>query len=706
MKTSLQLNSGKPFPLGATVTANGCNFAIYSEHASSVYLCLFDEAEHEVARIPLPNRTGHVWHGQLEGVTAGQRYGYRVDGLYEPEQGHLFNESKLLIDPYAKLLSRTLEWHRSLLIEQGQGNSDSAQCVPKAVVYDNTFDWQDQVRPTIAAEQRVIYEVHVKGFTQQHPDVKAAYRGKYLGLIEPNVLQYLTSLGITTVQLMPCFSFMTEARLDGLGLSNYWGYNPVNFFAPDWRYAIDDPVAEFKTMVRELHRAGFEVILDVVYNHTAEGPLEEGACSLKGIDNRVYYRYPSDTLAHYENATGCGNTVNIEHPQVTQLVLDSMRYWVEQMGMDGFRFDLAPVLGRNAEGFDRNAAIFAAIRHDPVLSRCLLVAEPWDIGHHGYQLGSFPDHWGEVNDKYRDTVRRFWRGDDHMLPDFCTRLMGSRDVFAKAHRPHTATVNHVTYHDGFTLHDLCTYNERHNHANGEDNRDGHGHNLGENFGVEGETQDSEINADRQRYQRNMLATLLLSRGTPHVLAGDELSRTQQGNNNAYCQDNDISWLQWQAYQTSTGSQQLLAFYQQVLQLREQGICLNYLALVDEPYFKQHQHHQLQWLNQQGGPFTERNWQDVKQHFIALHYQPQLSPVSEGCGDIQINEADGISSIESIWLFNASDIDETFQFPIDRINHSYECLLSTGLEQTGQIYHQCVRVPAKSLMIIRSHNPDT
>lgn len=616
---------GRPKPLGAQPDAKGCNFAIFSEHAQQVFLCLFDQADREVSRIQLRERTGSIWHIYLPTLTAGQRYGYRIVGPNDPKVGHFFNAHKLLLDPYAKALTDTLTWHRSLTFDEGQASVDSAGFVPKSVVTSDDFDWQElgfegAKTTEVKACARSIYEVHVKGFTQQHPDIDQALRGKYLGLCSQPAIAYLKDLGVTTLQLLPCFSFMTEARLQQLNLVNYWGYNPVNFFAPDNRYAIDDPVVEFKTMVRELKRAGFEVILDVVYNHTAEGEVEQGSFCFKGIDSRVYYQ-PAGSLFEpkfdaYANHTGCGNTVNTAHPQVTQMVLDSLRYWRQEMGLDGFRFDLAPVLGRVGEEFNANHPLLSAMNFDPVLNSAVMIAEPWDIGPHGYQLGSFSGIWQEVNDKYRDCLRSFWRGDNTGVAELATRLMGSRDVFRKSHRPEYASVNHITYHDGFTLEDLSSYNDRHNSDNGEDNRDGHGHNLSCNFGAEGATDDGSILAQRNRHKRNLLASLILSRGTPHILAGDESGRTQQGNNNAYCQDNPISWHDWSELDHS-----LVDFTRQCLSVRAELASLNSLKMADEAFHYNAYEHTLNWLNEQGQPLTEAQWHSPEQGFLALKAQP-------------------------------------------------------------------------------------
>ena len=683
----MQTSGGKPYPLGSNLGTNGCNFAVYSEHASSVAVCLFDADGTETSRQTLRQRHGSIWHGFIQGITEGQHYNYRLDGPHEPSQGHIFNPSKLIIDPYAKKLCSTLTFNRTLLWNNEFGNCDSAAFVPKSIVTAHTTI-EKHSRPETDPNQRIIYELHIKGFTQQHANIDTEKRGKYLGLIEPCVIQHLQQLGITTLQLMPCFSFMDEARLSELGLSNYWGYNPINFFSPDWRYAIDDPVSEFQQMVAGLHAAGFEVILDVVYNHSAEGELEDNYCAFKGLDNRVYYQYDQplhsrQQIPQYRNDSGCGNTLNIDHPQVTQLVLDSLRYWVNCMGVDGFRFDLAPILGRRGEHFnyqfDRDAAIFSAIKYDPILSQKLLIAEPWDIGDNGYQLGNFPAHWFEVNDKFRDSCRAFWRGDPSSISEFTTRLMGSRDRFDKIQRHCSHSVNCITYHDGFTLEDTVSYQHKHNHANGEDNRDGHGHNLSDNYGLEGETSDPNILAIREQQKRNLVFTLLFARGTPHFLAGDELSHTQKGNNNAYCQDNPISWINWNLNQRQ---QSFLDFCRDIISLRKKLGSLNRLDLPDEHYQLSEQHHDLFWLNHEGEPLSEQEWHNPNTHFLALHIV-EKQPFEFNTHNIQ-NAANPHATEHShrnaLLLFNTQNKPIDFHTPKNIHDIQYSRLLDTAEPQ--------------------------
>lgn len=521
---------GQPHPLGASHQADGVNFAVYSPDARSVQLCLFDEQDRE-ERLTLPACQEGIWHGRVPGLPAGQRYGFRADGDYRPDQGLLFNPAKLLLDPYAQALSAAVEPHPGLY--QAGDDSDTAALLPKALTPGpDDFDWQGSVQPATPWPDSLIYELHIRGFSRLNPAVPAPLRGTYLGLAHPASLAHLTTLGVTAVQLMPCFSFMTERRLVELGLSNYWGYNPVGCFAPDPRYAVEDAVSEFKTMVRALHQAGIEVILDVVYNHSAEADAEGPTLNLKGLANRQYYRHPKQAPGEYEDYSGCHNTLDIGQPAALRLVMDSLRHWRRHYRVDGFRFDLAVVLGRDEGPFSAHAAFFKTLQQDPTLAGCKLIAEPWDLGPDGYQASRFPPGWYESDDRYRDGLRRFWRGDEADLADLLT--------------PDRARLNLISYHDGFTLADLVSYAERHNEGNGEDNRDGHTQNFSCNWGAEGPSDDPQIQALRRRARRNLITTLLLTPGPAHWLGGDEIGRSQDGNNNAYCQDNELSWFDWAA----------------------------------------------------------------------------------------------------------------------------------------------------------------
>src|SRR5882672_4155152 len=548
---------GDPYPLGATWTGVGVNFALFSEHATEVELCLFDspDATKESARIALPEHSDMVWHAFLPDVRPNQLYGYRVHGPYDPSTGHRFNPNKVVMDPYARSVARTIRWADEMFgyvvghVDEDTSfdTRDNAQYAPLAAVVDPAFTWGDDRPPRTPWHNTVIYEMHVRGFSKLHPSIPERLRGTYEALTTEPALEHLKQLGVTAVELMPVHHHARDRHLEQRGLTNYWGYNSFGYFAPERRLAASrspaGAVREFKRMVRALHAAGLEVILDVVYNHTAEGNHLGPTLSLKGIDNASYYRL-ADNRRFYTDFTGCGNTLNMQSPQVLQLIMDSLRYWVLEMHVDGFRFDLASALARELFDVDRLAAFFDIIHQDPVLSHIKLIAEPWDLGQGGYQVGNFPVLWTEWNGKYRDSVRRFWRGDGGTVSELATRLSGSNDLYAHSGRQPYASINFITAHDGFTLNDLVSYNDKHNEANLEDNRDGENHNLSWNCGVEGPTDDREIRALRERQKRNLLATLILSQGVPMISHGDELGRTQAGNNNAYCQDNDISWIDW------------------------------------------------------------------------------------------------------------------------------------------------------------------
>ena len=546
------VREGRPFPLGATWDGLGVNFAVFSANATRVEVCLFDnDGGTELERFDLPEYTDEVWHGYLPEARPDLLYGYRVYGPYDPAAGHRFNHNKLLLDPYARALHGHLRWNDVVFgyrigsprEDLAFDRRDSARYVPKCRVVETAFTWGNDRHPQIPWEESIILELHVRGFTKLHPAVPENRRGTFAALASPAVIDYLVDLGITAVEFLPIHAAISEHSLVRRGLVNYWGYNTVGFFAPDPRFLPGGAVAEFKTAVQRLHAAGIEVILDVVYNHTGEGNQLGPTLSFRGIDNLSYYRLAEDRR-FYKDTTGTGNTLNLEHPRVLQLVLDSLRYWAEDMHVDGFRFDLATSLARENGEFDQGGSFLDAVRQDPVLTRLKLIAEPWDVGESGYQLGNFPPGWAEWNAQYRDTARRFWKGDNGLVAEMASRIAGSSDIFGYRGRRPWASINFITAHDGFTLHDLVSYDEKHNEANGEDNRDGHEPNFSWNCGAEGPTDDPAILALRDRQKRNLLATLILSLGVPMLLAGDECGRTQRGNNNAYCQDNDISWHQW------------------------------------------------------------------------------------------------------------------------------------------------------------------
>jgi isoamylase len=654
------ISDGQPHPLGANMVEGGYNFAVHCPSADGVELCLFDkDTEEQLIVIVMPAKTGKIWHCQLDNVQAGQLYGYRVIGENHPNMGLKFDHQKLLIDPYAKALNRPAVWNET------QYDGDSQFMIPKCIVQKPMSYLPKSQKPKIPLDQTVIYEAHVKGLTQLHPDVPDQYKGKFLGVCQPAIINHLKSLGITAIQLMPVAAFMPEPYITNKGLTNYWGYNPVNYFCPEPRYVVDDGVAEFKTMLNTLHEAGIEVILDVVFNHTAEGGLDGQILSFKGFDNSSCYlfecnEYGAVDYNKYVNNSGCGNSVNTAFPYVLKMVMDALRYWTTEMGVDGFRFDLAASLGRDPYEFSSMSGFFRTIRQDPVLINSKLIAEPWDIGHGGYRLGQFPSNWLECNDKYRDTIRSFWRGDKGHISDFATRLLGSRDVFPKEARSILTSVNNVSYHDGFTLQDLVSYAERHNEANGEQNRDGHGHNVSANFGVEGPTTDTKILAMRERQKRNMFATLMLSQGIPHMLGGDELSRSQQGNNNAYCQDNAISWLDWTLNQQK---QDFLTFCRRAIALRKSSAMLNHLNLKDDYYSSGHNVEKINWYRPDGERKLEDDWRDHNNQAFAV----------EICG----THRDATAQHEH-WLlvFNASEHDVRFHLPDLGTDTAWQIMLDT------------------------------
>ncbi|MGH9183133.1 MAG: glycogen debranching protein GlgX [Acidimicrobiales bacterium] len=601
---------GQPYPLGATYDGMGTNFSLFSEVAEAVELCLFDDAGGE-ARVTLPEVTALCWHGYLPGVGPGQRYGYRVRGPYDPGAGLQCNPAKLLLDPYAKAIDGTIRWGQATFgYHFGDPHgppepTDSAPYVFKGVVTNPYFDWGDDHPPRTPLHETVVYEVHVKGFTATHPDIPPELRGTYAGLATDEAIEHFERLGVTAVELLPVHQFVHDAHLVKRGLRNYWGYNSIGFLAPHNEYSswgtCGQQVPEFKQMVRTLHDAGIEVILDVVYNHTAEGNHLGPVLSFRGIDNRSYYRLMADDLRHYMDYTGTGNTLNMRSPHVLQLVMDSLRYWVTEMHVDGFRFDLASALARELHDVDRLSAFFDLIQQDPVVSQVKLIAEPWDVGEGGYQVGNFPPLWSEWNGKYRDTVRDYWRGEGRTLAELGYRLTGSSDLYESSGRRPSASINFVTAHDGFTLADLVSYNEKHNQANGEDNRDGDSHNRSWNCGVEGPTDDPAVLALRARQRRNFLATLLLSQGVPMLLGGDELGRTQGGNNNAYSQDNPVSWFDWSAVDVS-----LLDFTRWLVRFRQ-----------DHPVFRRRRWFQgrpirgladVVWFTPEGEEMSEESWE--------------------------------------------------------------------------------------------------
>ena len=609
-----RVREGRPHPRGATWTGLGVNFAIFSAHATKVELCLFDDrAEREIERIEVPEYTDEVWHCFLPDARPGTIYGYRVHGPYEPAHGHRFNANKLLLDPYAKAVVGNLDWNPAVFgykLETGDDltfdDRDSAPFMPRCRVIDPAFTWGEDRAPRTAWERTVIYELHVRGYTKSHPAVPEILQGTFRGLTEPRVLEHIRGLGVTAVELLPVHTFVNDSYLLDNGLTNYWGYNTLSFFAPARRYAHvpDFAFAEFKEMVARFHDAGIEVILDVVYNHTAEGNQLGPTLSFRGIDNVSYYRLLQDDFRHYVNDTGTGNTLNLSHPRVLQMVTDSLRYWVQEMHVDGFRFDLGTILAREHDGFDQGGGFLDSCGQDPVLSSVKLIAEPWDVGPGGYQVGAFPPGWAEWNDRYRDTVRSYWKGDDGKLGDLAARLSGSSDLFNRRGRKPWATVNFVTAHDGFTLNDLVSYNDKHNEPNGEENRDGHDNNQSWNHGAEGTTDDQDIVALRERQKRNFLSTLLLSQGTPMILAGDEFGRTQNGNNNAYCHDDDVSWVDWQFDEQA---ESLIEFTKRLTALRRRYPVLRQSRFLSGIWNEELGLKDATWLTPAGQEMTADDW---------------------------------------------------------------------------------------------------
>ncbi|MGI4757099.1 MAG: glycogen debranching protein GlgX [Janthinobacterium lividum] len=693
MDHEYKVGQGTPLPLGATADGNGTNFALFSEHGTAVHLCLFDTSgERQIARIALPEHTDGIWHGYVEGVGPGTVYGYRVDGPYRPLDGHRFNANKLLLDPYAKAHVGQLVWGSEIfgyVFETRDDTTfdtrDSAPCMPKCLVteFETSAGGTQPFQTRVPWSDTILYELHVKGYTRLHPEVPEHLRGTYAGLGQPAVVEYIKSLGMTSIELLPVHTFLDESHLRDLQLTNYWGYNSIGFFTADPRYAAqpEQAFAEFQAMVECYHEAGLEVILDVVYNHTAEGGELGPTLSFRGIDNQSYYHLQAGNARYYVNDTGTGNTVDASHPRVVQMICDSLRYWVQQGGVDGFRFDLAPVLARQAEGFDPRSTFFQAIDTDPLLSRVKLIAEPWDIGPGGYQLGHFPQGWAEWNDTFRDRSRSFWTGSGNPL-DLSRALAGSPEAFYASERRPWASVNFVTAHDGFTLHDLVSYNDKHNLANGEDNRDGSNGNRSWNCGVEGVTGDPAVLKLRDRQLRNLLGTLLLSQGVPMLVAGDEFGRTQNGNNNAYCQDNEISWVDW----TMCKKNDALVQYTRVLtELRRQFPVLCSATYLDAPGSA----HELTWLLPEGAVAERTNWSTQ---------QPQCFGMLL-CRSVGEMTSLAAPAAALLLLLNASDSDAPFQLPDLPSDRVWKLLIDTTASETAsRVAVETYDLPALTLLL--------
>ncbi|KQR36235.1 glycogen debranching protein GlgX [Deinococcus sp. Leaf326] len=672
------IRPGTPAPLGATWDGKGTNFALYSENASGVELCLFDEQGQET-RYPLKEQTAFVWHGYLPGVKPGQRYGYRVHGEYAPDQGLRFNPNVVLLDPYAKALSGTEQFDDGVFAYVPGGDEDremqqeDQRGAPLGIVLDPAaYDWQGDRKPNIPFHQSVIYEAHVKGLTMTHPDVPEELRGTYAGMATEPVLNYLRDLGITSIELLPVHQHMDDPFLLDKGLTNYWGYSTLNFFAPDVRYSAaargGNPagaVDEFRNMVRALHGAGIEVILDVVYNHTSEGNHMGPTLSFKGIDNPTYYRLVADNPRFYFDYTGTGNSLNVRHPQTLQLIMDSLRYWVTEMHVDGFRFDLASTLARGLHEVDQLSGFFTIIHQDPIISSVKLIAEPWDVGEGGYQVGNFPVNWAEWNGIYRDDMRAFWKGEGGLASEIGYRLTGSSDLYQNDGRKPYASINFVTAHDGFTLRDTVSYNDKHNEANGEDNKDGANDNQSWNCGAEGETDDPEINALRARQQRNFLATLLLGQGTPMILGGDELGRTQGGNNNAYCQDDLISWYDW-----SNVDEDLLAFTKKAIALRKAHPALHRRKFFSGRTIRGEDVRDIVWLRFDGAEMSDEDWNNPQTQSMGIFLD------GNGLDDIDA-EGHPLTDDHLLLLLSASHVDLPFKLPNLGGCGEWELLLDTS-----------------------------
>ncbi|MBS1188593.1 MAG: glycogen debranching protein [Rhodocyclaceae bacterium] len=670
---------GRPYPLGATWDGQGVNFALFSEHGEQVDLCLFDpKGRREIQRLRLPERTDHVWHGYLPEARPGLLYGYRVHGPYDPGAGHRFNPQKLLLDPYARDIVGTLQWRdahfgyrlggprEDLAMDQ----RDSAFGMPKCRVVDEAFTWGDDQPPATPWSDTLIYELHVDSFTRLHPGVPQALRGKYAALATAPVIDHLLRVGVTAVELLPVHAHIDGRYLLDKGLCNYWGYSSIGYFAPDGRYCASGTINEFKSMVKSLHSAGIEVILDVVYNHTAEGSHLGPTLCFRGIDNAAYYRLAPEDPRYYMDYTGCGNTLNVQHPRVLQLVADSLRYWVEEMHVDGFRFDLASALAREANGVDRSGGFLDVIQQDPVLSRVKLIAEPWDLGEGGYQVGNFPAGWSEWNDRYRDTVRSYWKGDDGQIAEIAFRIAGSSDLFAADGRRPTASINFVTVHDGFTLEDLVSYNDKHNEANQEDNRDGPNNNLSWNCGAEGPTGDPAILALRRRQKRNLMATLLLSQGVPMLLAADPMGHSQGGNNNAYCQENRINWIDWDL---SPAQEAFFDFVARLVRLRKEHPVFRRCNFFQGRPIKGGPVKDIVWLKPDNTEFSAEDWN----HYPALCFGFFLA----GSGLTQRDRRGRrLRDGNFLLLFNAHYKPQSFVLPGCGNRRAWEPVLDTAWEK--------------------------
>lgn len=707
---NFKIHPDKAFPLGATWDEKGVNFALYAENASSVELCLFNFIEDDIesARIHLPERSHQIWHVYIPEIKPGQIYGYRVDGKYIPTEGFRFNANKLLLDPYAKAIAGTVKWSDALFgytigdekADLSFNETDSTPFTPKSVVIDQQYDWQGAEKPNIPLHKSIIYEAHVKGLTQLHPDIPESIRGTYAAIAHPVMIAYLKELGITALELMPVHHFIDERYLTEKGLVNYWGYNTLGYFAPDSRYCssgiLGEQVVEFKNMVRDLHKAGIEIILDVVYNHTAEGNELGPTLSYKGIDNTSYYRLETDNPRYYKDYTGTGNTLNANLPNVLRLIMDSLRYWIIDMQIDGFRFDLAATLAREVHEVTRLSAFFDIIYQDPIISQVKLIAEPWDIGEGGYQVGKFPPGWAEWNGMYRDYLRGYWKGEKSLLDEFRLRYTGSPDLYQEDYRTPTASVNFITAHDGFTLYDLVSYSQKHNEANNENNLDGLDDNLSWNCGHEGPTDNSNIQQLRKRHQRNFLTSLFLSQGVPMLLAGDEMSRTQLGNNNAYCQDNEISWMDW-----LNADQELMNFTKNLIQLRKKHPIFSRKSWFQGKIIKGLGVEDIAWFMPDGSKIPQANKSNIDAASISIYMNGKV---------IQLIGSQGEKIIDSTFFvaFNACKEAQEFKLPNEIYASDWVKIVDTALnfaneEREKYKPNQTFQVEGYSVVVLKHQN---
>ena len=695
-----RVTEGSPFPLGATWDGLGVNFALFSAHATRVELCLFDDqGKEEIERIELPEYTDEIWHGYLPDARPGQIYGYRVYGPYDPAAGHRFNHHKLLLDPYAKQLVGKLQWSEALFgytIDSPDGDlsfdeRDSAAFVPKCKVIDPAFTWGEQPPIRVPWDSTLLYEAHLRGISMRHPAVPDALRGTCAGLTNPELLRHIRELGVTSLELLPVHAFVNDQHLLENGMNNYWGYNSIGFFAPHPAYLASGKVSEFKEMVAHLHAAGLELILDVVYNHTAEGNERGPTLCMRGIDNASYYRLLPEDRRYYINDSGTGNTLDLSHPCVLQMVTDSLRYWASEMRVDGFRFDLATILGRHAHGFDERHGFLVACRQDPVLSKVKLIAEPWDCGPGGYQVGRFPPGWAEWNDKFRDNVRAFWKGDEGELAELASRLTASGDHYNQRGRRPFASVNFITAHDGFTLRDVVSYDHKHNEDNNENNQDGTDHNRSWNHGCEGETHDPAIRQLRMQQMRNLLATLLFAQGTPMLLAGDEFGRTQHGNNNAYCQDNELSWVDWNIDEEGHA---LIAFCQRLIDLRRSHPILRRRRFLVGHYNEELGVKDVTWLTPDGEEMSEAHWHDNQARCMGMLMDGRAQPTG-----VKRSGADATLLL----LLNAHHESRTFVLPEVAGGKRWTCLIDThrpAAQATPQPLHSdTLNLAGRSLQLL-------